>query len=599
MADCNNPMNEILKSGEPCVGTWRLQSDDPCAVNDTLLANQYIAETLEISGAPLNVFKLLGVHEQGKLIDLTGTGFPLSSGSTSDSSVSFAFDSFASLWKSNSTGANVPGNAYIGYDFGTKKTSFGGEKYKPGAPVLNRISSIKIQQGDATESRATQIRIDRSDGTITYSLDGYTGSGDGSISDISVGIEAFPGKILVSAISPTQFQVISSRFGLIGLATVGQPFTSTTVNFTLSAGTIPFAINDAFTISMVLKWFRVDIVNLPDDNNFNLVSFKNSVPSRYWRIVPLMFNGVSANTSWEIEKLGFLDYEATSIDNIQDIFFLENRDRAYSDSSIVLRCQYTPFDPIGDMGKFGFNILDQYVFSVSFSQMIEKLGRPIIIGDVLELCTESAYDQNMNLVKKYLEVMDAGWSSEGYTPGWTPLIYRFVAQQLIPGTEHRDIIGTVNSQKYGVDDSEFFQNISNIVTSTLTSSENIEQEASNAVPEVGADPQEIASGTSMYDARKGSSDARDLYIEDGLPPDGESYEEGFSLPNMDSTQDGQYFRLNYAPELNVPSRLYKFSLYKRKWIYIETDRRSEYSSHKPSAKRILTSKTSKSIKSDL
>ena len=71
--------------------------------------------------------------------------------------------------------------------------------------------------------------------------------------------------------------------------------------------------------------------------------------------------------------------------------------------------------------------------------MIEKLGRPIIIGDIIEVCPEMAYDQNMNLVKKYLEVTDAGWSAEGYTPGWTPLLYRFTAQQLIPGQEHRDI----------------------------------------------------------------------------------------------------------------------------------------------------------------
>jgi hypothetical protein len=158
-----------------------------------------------------------------------------------------------------------------------------------------------------------------------------------------------------------------------------------------------------------------------------------------------------------------MDFEQTSIDNIQDIFFLENRDRAYSQSSQTIRCQYTPFDSIGDMGKFGFNILDQYTFTCSFSSMIEKLGRPVIIGDIIEVCPEIAYDQDMNLVKKYLEVTDAGWSAEGYSPGWTPLVYRFVAQQLIPGQEHRDIIKTVQEQKYTIDDSSFFSNINNQV----------------------------------------------------------------------------------------------------------------------------------------
>ncbi len=315
-----------------------------------------------------------------------------------------------------------------------------------------------------------------------------------------------------------------------------------------------------------------------------------------------MFNGSNANEPWEVFKLELLDFEATSIDNIQDVFFLENRDRDYAQSSVTLRCQYQPFDPIGDLGKFGFSILDQYAFTVAFSSMIEKLGRPIIIGDIIEVCPETAYDQNMNLVKKYLEVTDAGWSAEGYSPGWTPLLYRFTAQQLIPGQEHRDIIATVDKAKYGVDDSDFFKEIQQISIGNQTSSENIAKEAANAVPERGADPQEIASGTSQYQpatspgTERGSYDGRDLLIEDGLPPDGQPYGEGYKLPDMDTAQDGDYFRLNYAPEMNVPARLYQFSLYKRKWIYIETDRRGEYSSHKPSAQKMLNSSTSQSLK---
>ena len=599
MAECSNVMNQILKSGDSCVGTWRLGSDNPLAAQDTILSNQYVVETLEISGAPIKVFKLLGVHEQGKLIDLTGNGFALHGGTSGDTSVTNAFTVGSDTWKSSQVGQAVTQEpAFIGYDFGTKKTANGQEKYAPSAPILNRISTIRIQQSSIPARRAAQIKIERSDGSFSTKNVSFNGLGNGSLQNVVAGINASEDRILVTAISTTQFQVVSSKSGFIGLANVGEQFNSTLCRFIIANGSIPFAINDMFMFELKLNWLRVDIANLPDNDLINTISFKHSVPSRYWRFIPLMFNGLSSNEPWELVRIELMDYEQTSIDNIQDIFFLENRDRDYAQTSETIRCQYTPFDPLGDMGKFGFNILDQYAFTCAFSSMVEKLGRPIIIGDILEVCPEQAYDQNMNLVKKYLEVTDAGWSSEGYSPGWTPLIYRFTAQQLIPGQEHRDIIKSVEVQKYSIDDSDFFKGINQVQLDNLTSSENIQMAAKDAVPETGNDGgTTIASGTSTVAVpEKGSYDGRDLYVEDGLPPDGQPYEEGYKLPDMDTCQDGQYFRLIYDPKLNVPARLYQFSLYKRKWIYIETDRRAEYSSHKPSAQKMLSSSTAKSIK---
>lgn len=605
MAECGNAMNQILKSGEPCVGTWRLGSDTACGANDTVLANQYIVESLEISGAPINVFKLLGVHEQGRLIDLTGNGNAIHGGTSGDTSITNIFANNGLSWKSFQSGNDVTnGTTYVGYDFGSKKTVTGTEKYKKSAPILNSISSIRLQQGSDQLTRVSQLRIDRSDGSFSAKNVTYSGLGDGSISEITAGINANADKILVTAISPLQFQVVSMQFGTLGLADVGKRFNSTQCNLTINAGSTPFAANDSFMFSLELNWFRVDVVNVPNDDQLNLIPFKNPVPSRFWRFVPLMFNGTSSNSQWEVMRLELLDYEATSIDNIQDIFFLENRDRDYAQTSLLIRCQYSPFDPLGDMGKFGFNMLDQYAFSCSFSSMVEKLGRPIIIGDILEVCPEAAYDQNMNIVKKFLEVTDVGWSAEGYSPGWTPLIYRFTAQQLIPSQEHRDIIKTAAKQKYSIDDSDFFSGIGKQVqTAQLTSTENIAIMAADAVPETGSDGgTSSASGTSLYAMKLGektigSYDGKDLYVEDALPPDNLPYGEGYKLPDMDSCQDKEYFRLLYAPELNVPARLYQFSLYKRKWIYIETDRRAENSSHKPSAQKILSSSTSKSLKS--
>ena len=76
-----------------------------------------------------------------------------------------------------------------------------------------------------------------------------------------------------------------------------------------------------------------------------------------------------------------------------------------------------------------------------------------------------------------------------------------------------------------------------------------------------------------------------------MPPDGLPYGEGFKLPEVSASKDGEYFRLYYEPQLNISPRLYKFSLSKGKWIYMETDRRRETTSHKPSHSEIFNRTT--------
>ena len=51
---------------------------DQCIIED------YVDESLAIAGATLNVFKLLGVHEQGKLVDQTGNGNGVSGGAATN-----------------------------------------------------------------------------------------------------------------------------------------------------------------------------------------------------------------------------------------------------------------------------------------------------------------------------------------------------------------------------------------------------------------------------------------------------------------------------------------------------------------------------------
>lgn len=582
-----------------CTGTWKLSGDAKCLENEKHIQEEYIAEQLEISGVTVNVFKLLGVHEQGHLIDLTGNGFPLAGGTLVGYNSSNAFDATPLTWRSSQTGVSVVTTpAYIGYNFGTKKTVYSSESYMPPAPIRQHITTLKIKQSVNSINRATQVRIEQADGKVRPSTPSFSGIGNGQLSNIQSGPQATLDLIVISATSPTTFSVTSNSHGFLGNATVGIPFHNIFISFLISSGIIPFSIGDTFYINLELIWARVDVVNLPDTNNLETINFKASSAAQYWRLIPTMFNGATLGEPWEIDKLELMDYQATHIDNVQDIFFMENRDRDYAEISLPIKCQYSPFDSIGDLGKFGLNILDQYVFTVSFAKMVESLGRPLVTGDILELPPETQYDQNLRPVKKYLEVTDTGWSAEGFSPQWAPLIYRFQAEQLIPSAEHRDILGTRDTALQ-VDDATFLEEIQQLETVTMRSSENIQREASDKVPETGAQPQELASGMAQKienanERREGSYDGNDIYIEDAIPPDGQPYNEGYKLPV--SAVDGEYYRLLYPDHTKIPARLYKYSVVKNKWIYVETDRRGEYSSFKPSIRKILRSTTKQSLK---
>jgi hypothetical protein len=167
----------------------------------------------------------------------------------------------------------------------------------------------------------------------------------------------------------------------------------------------------------------------------------------------------AAAGSWEVLNFDVVDSAPTDHNNIQDLFYNENRDRDYAKTPLTLKAQYNIADSITDLSKFGINILDQYSFVCSFAVMVSLLGRPLVVGDIIEVVPELQYDQNLKPVRKFLEVTDVGWASVGFSSAWVPTLYRFSAQQAMPSQETRDIFGTMDTQKFLTPD-DFFSNMS-------------------------------------------------------------------------------------------------------------------------------------------
>lgn len=490
---------------EQCIGTLDLSTTE-CANNDSKYIETLGAEALNIAAGPVHIFPLLGIHNQGTTIDLTGEGYPLSSGTAATYNVLDAFDSNVEPWRSSQFGAAVmTAPAFIGYNFGTKTTDSGVDRNAPPAPIKYEIRTIKLKQSSDPTRRASQVRVEAS--------------------------------------------------------------------------------NDGIT------WLRIDVINLTNVADLVTYGVKGSAMYQQWRLVALMFNGAALFQPWEVVELQLLNDNQLSLSDVQDKTLMENRDRAYSQTSVCVKATYDLLDVQTELARFGIDLPKQYIFTINFNQMVSKLGRPIVIGDIVELPGETQYDTQLRPIRQWLEVTDATWSTEGYTPNWRPTLFRFFAQPLLPSQEHRDILGVPNDRKAQTDD-EFLSGAFGLNVQAFEATEAIIQEASEKVPERGSDAGEFQSGTNMHGV-KGSDDQRDLYVEDGLPKNGEPFTEGESFPA--SPTDGDYHRLTYAANLKIPARLMRWNAIKNRWILLEQDRRGQYESHRPTMSRFMKSATKANV----
>lgn len=491
---------------------WQLsQSKDVCIIDN------YNNEHLAIGAADINVFKLLGVHEQGQLVDLAGNGIAISGGTANGSEpINAFFDSEKCTnklyWKSKQQGSqDILSHAWIGYNFGVPKLDNGRNRYGVNVDIKQHITSISISQSDNPLRRATRIRVERSDDAIT--------------------------------------------------------------------------------------WKGVDLVTLINDNQVHQYGLKQSAPSRYWRIRPLEFTGTDLDY-WEIKSIQLFDWDETNLFQVEDDYgWIENRDRDYSTTSIKIKGFYDLFEKETALTQVGFTINGGiYYITVNFNDIVNRLGRPVVIGDVLELPSEAQYDPNMNKIKKYLEVTDISWSAEGYTPGWQPTMLRLIAEPMIAKQETQDIIGDMVGT---VDQSGLFQIDDSKYSTLYKQTDKIKANAEINVPLRGSDtadiqklPNEVTDYYNQYGISTNNLQLKEnaLYVEDAIPPNGLPYTEGPTYPT--NPKDKDYHRMTYVGLAeNIPARLFKYSASKDRWIYLETDLRSKYNDVKPTMQKLKESTT--------
>lgn len=469
------------------------------STSEACLTDSYITEQLNIGGATVNVYKLLGIHEQGLLVDLTGDGSPVEGGTHPNFPAANAFDLFKTEWRSRQLGQDVINTAFIGYDFGEIKLDNGRERYGIETFIKHNISRIRIKQGCDSKNRSTKIRLERSH--------------DGE------------------------------------------------------------------------RWFGVGIREVADCDGIVNLDFPASVPSRYWRVRPVSFNGAETDY-WSVQALQLIEYEATSLENIQDKIFMENRDRDYAEFPEKLKGSYSPFDSQSFFSKWGASAGmggEQFFIELSWSAVVDTLGRPLVIGDIIELPSEKQYTATLSPVLKYLEVSDIDWSPNGYSAQWIPLMVRIIAVPAMASPETQDIFGklTQDYDEMGVADTgdgvnnKKYQDIFDV-------DHTIQAEADTAVPVRGEDVANVTKfSDEVYEWSEEHGDAKmerydrpvNFWAHDGMPPNGESFTQGDEFPK--NPKDEDWHRLTYTTiRQGIPPRLYRFSEAKGTWVYMETDKRA-------------------------
>jgi hypothetical protein len=135
---------------------------------------------------------------------------------------------------------------------------------------------------------------------------------------------------------------------------------------------------------------------------------------------------------------------------IQDLLFLENRDRKYDPDVYVLRGVYNIADTDFNLSQFGLFLQNDTVFmTFHINDTVEKLGRKILAGDVIELPhlkDDFALNDLSYALKRFYVIEEVTRAAEGFSVTWYPHLYRAKCKPLVDSQEYKQILdGIANS----------------------------------------------------------------------------------------------------------------------------------------------------------
>lgn len=260
--------------------------------------------------------------------------------------------------------------------------------------------------------------------------------------------------------------------------------------------------------------------------------------------------------------------EATSdnwgISTIQDLTLLENRNHKYSDDVFELRGHFNEADKDFDLLQFNLALANGTKFvTFHLNDMIDKIGRKLMAGDVLEmpnLRDDALLDENAKAINQWYVITDASWPSEGFSSTWYPHFWRVRAEPMLDAPEYEDITRRESSDSlldllagYSYD-MQSTEETDNAINQAVLDKANID------VPHRNFDVSKLY----VVDGTEFGGSYPWIWAGDGIPPNHSTKADaGSSYP--EAPTDGDYFlRTDYEP-----ARLFQYQV--DKWRFVEFD----------------------------
>jgi hypothetical protein len=274
---------------------------------------------------------------------------------------------------------------------------------------------------------------------------------------------------------------------------------------------------------------------------------------------------------------------------IQDLIFMENRDRHYDPDVYVVRGIYTMQDLDFNLSQFGLFLANDNIFVMFHLRgTVDALSRKIMPGDVLELPhlkDEYALDDNLVALKRFYVVQDVTRPAAGYSQTWYPHLLRAKCVPLVDSQEFKEILDADS----GAGDGSTLRDLLSTYKQSIDVNNQIIAQAELDAPLSGYEtthlfvvPTKESGLVNVADASDDDADAsvdqavldasvilrspnKDLYVGyltgDGMPTNGAPY--GFGLVFPSNPVVGQfYLRTDY-----MPNRLFKYD--GRHWVKFE------------------------------
>jgi hypothetical protein len=274
---------------------------------------------------------------------------------------------------------------------------------------------------------------------------------------------------------------------------------------------------------------------------------------------------------------------------IQDVLFMENRDRHYDPDVYVIRGIYTLQDIDFNLSQFGLFLQnDNIMITFHLRGSFDSIGRKIMAGDVIELPhqkDEYALDDSLVALKRFYVISEVTRPATGYSQTWYPHLLRAKCAPLVDTQEFKEIL----DQDSGAGDGSTLRDLLSQHQQSIDINNQIIAQAEADVGKSGFDTEhlyvlplrdketvDVADASNTDDDASTDNPALDASIVlnspkenyyvgyltgDGIPPNGAPYGFGITFPS--NAVYGQfYLRTDY-----LPNRLFRYD--GRRWIKFE------------------------------